>query len=283
MSMFRPEAVSERMPSDAAAFFRVRTEESLPSTNAALKEQARLGEEAGAVLIAGEQSAGVGRLGRSFFSPSGTGLYLSVLLRPALSPEEVRFLTPCAAVAAAESIEAVCPGCDARVKWVNDIYLREKKVCGILTEASFTTVASFAQENGSLSLAWAVIGFGVDLCPPAGGFPDALSDIVGTVFDAAPETDPRPVLAAELLSRLYASLSSFSERGFVPEYRRRSLLDGRRVLVRRESVLAKEEIPATALGITEDCGLSVRFDDGHAEVLSSGEVAQSIPSVHLYQ
>ena len=275
MSMFRPEAVCERMPSDAAAFFRVRTEESLPSTNAALKEQARLGEPAGAVLIAGEQSAGVGRLGRSFFSPSGTGLYLSVLLRPALSPEEVRFLTPCAAVAAAESIEAVCPGCDARVKWVNDIYLRKKKVCGILTEASF------AQENGSLSLAWAVIGFGVDLCPPAGGFPDALSRVAGTVFDTAPETDPRPVLAAALLTRLYAALASFSAHGFVPEYRRRSLLDGRRVLVRRESVLAKEEIPATALGITEDCGLSVRFDDGHTEVLSSGEVAQSCHSVHL--
>ena len=275
MPMFRPEAVCERMPSDAAAFFRVRTEESLPSTNAALKEQARLGEEAGAVLIAGEQSAGVGRLGRSFFSPSGTGLYLSVLLRPALSPEEVRFLTPCAAVAAAESIEAVCPCCDARVKWVNDIYLREKKVCGILTEASF------AQENGALSLAWAVIGFGVDLCPPADGFPDALSHVAGTVFDAAPEADLRPVLAAALLSRLYAFLSSFSEHTFVPEYRRRSLLDGRRVLVRRESVLAKEEIPATALGITEDCGLSVRFDDGHTEVLSSGEVAQSCHSVHL--
>ena len=271
MEALTASAVRSFLSPDAAGFFRIRTEACVPSTNAALKALARENGPAGAVLIAEAQTAGVGRLGRSFFSPQKTGLYLSVLFRPALSAEDVRYLTPCAAVCAAESIEGIAPTVSARIKWVNDIYIEEKKAAGILTEAAFS----------GAGLSWAVIGIGIDLCPPEDGFPPELSDTAGTVFSEAPEEDVRPRLAGELLSRLYRRVSALPERSFLDDYCRRSLLDGRRVTVLKESVNTVNGLPALALGITEDCGLAVRYDDGREEVLSSGEVAHAPISVRF--
>ena len=110
-------------------------QDSVTSTNTLLKQIAEHGGAEGMVLIAHQQTQGKGRLGRAFFSPKGTGLYLSVLLRPRFSAEEALSITTAAAVAAAQAIDAVT-GEHAQIKWVNDVYLRGRKVCGILTEAA---------------------------------------------------------------------------------------------------------------------------------------------------
>ena len=109
--------------------------QTVSSTNTLLRQRAEEGAPEGLVLAAVEQTAGKGRQGHSFFSPPDTGLYLSLLLRPKLSAQDALLLTTCAAAAVALAIEA-CAGVEAQIKWVNDVFCRGKKVCGILTEAA---------------------------------------------------------------------------------------------------------------------------------------------------
>ena len=108
--------------------------EELDSTNRYLKELAAKDARPGTVIIANRQSAGRGRLGRKFFSPGEKGIYMSILLRPDIPLERAVLITSMAAVAVARAIERVS-GIEAKIKWVNDIFLKGKKVCGILTEA----------------------------------------------------------------------------------------------------------------------------------------------------
>ena len=109
--------------------------ESIPSTNEAVKALAQKGAPEGVMMVARLQTHGYGRLSRSFFSPPDTGLYMSLLLRPDFAAENTSLLTHAAAVAVAEAIEEVA-GCDAAIKWVNDIYVDEKKAAGILVESA---------------------------------------------------------------------------------------------------------------------------------------------------
>ena len=128
--------------------------EELDSTNSYLKEMAAKGAQEGTIIIANRQSAGRGRLGRSFFSPEEKGIYMSILLRPDISLERAVLITSMAAVAVAEAIEQVS-GIQTKIKWVNDIFLNKKKVCGILTEAGIDA------ETGTLE--YAVLGIGVNV------------------------------------------------------------------------------------------------------------------------
>ena len=167
----------------------------ITSTNTVLKTLAAEGAPSGLALIAGEQTAGRGRMGRSFYSPAGTGLYLSLMLRPAMRAEEAVRLTACAAVAAAETIEELS-GRETRIKWVNDILVDGRKVCGILTEASVDC------ENGMMN--YVIIGLGVNLRDPEGGFPEELQSIAGAAFEAEQIPELRCRLAAGILDRLAA-------------------------------------------------------------------------------
>lgn len=110
---------------------------------------------------------GRGRRDHSFFSPPDSGLYLSFLLRPDLSARDALSLTTCAAASVALAIEE-CAGVDAKIKWVNDVFCHGKKVCGILTEAALDL------ETGGLQ--YAIVGIGVNLFPPKGGFPPELPE-----------------------------------------------------------------------------------------------------------
>lgn len=112
--------------------FDLQVQTEVTSTNTLLKAQAEQGAPEGTVLIAESQTAGKGRLGRHFTSPPGTGIYFSLLLRPHCTAEKSLFITTTAAVAVCEAIEQVT-GLNPQIKWVNDVYLNEKKVCGILT------------------------------------------------------------------------------------------------------------------------------------------------------
>lgn len=230
------------------------------STNALVRERADAGAAEGLVIIANEQSAGRGRLGRSFYSPPGTGLYLSLLLRPqSFSAAQAVRITTAAAVAMCGAIEALS-GRKAGIKWINDIFMAGKKVCGILTEASF------GLENGLIE--YAVLGLGVNLCRPEGGFPPELGSIAGAVLDSA-VSDAKNRLAADFLDRFMGIYSDKGLTGYVEEYRARSLAIGRRVTV----ISAAGSRPAEAFGLDDQCRLLVRYDDSSEAALSSGEIS----------
>ena len=241
---------------------RLKVYDSISSTNTVLKVMAEDGVEEGLCLVAGEQTAGRGRLGRSFYSPKDSGLYLSLLLRPELRAEDAVAMTACAAVAAAQAIESVAP-VRTGIKWVNDVLVNGRKVCGILTEASLDC------ENGRLK--YMVVGIGINTRPPAKDYPEELRGIAGAAFESGsgiPELRCR--LAGELLNRLAECADRPGADEWFEEYRKRSLVLGKPVLV-----LSPGRNPerATALRLDRDYALVVQTEDGSIRRLNSGEVS----------
>lgn len=255
-SQLNPDSV-ERLLGGSGGFFRIRTVAESASTNDDVKAAAQLGEPEGLVVIADRQTAGRGRMRRLFFSPEATGLYMSVLIRPSLRASDSVLITSAAAVAVAEAVEHVS-GRTARIKWVNDVFLDGRKVCGILTEGSVGS-------DGHLQ--YAVVGIGVNLTPPPSGFPEALRDIAGAVFGQDAPSDARARLASEILAHLYRYLD-LESRAFLPGYRNRSLVLGKSVLV----TLGEETFTANALFIDNDCRLVVETEHGILP-LCAGEVS----------
>lgn len=235
----------------------VEVHKEVTSTNTLLKQRGHSGAPHGFVIVAESQTAGRGRMGREFFSPDQTGAYFSVLLRPNLSPSDSLLITTCAAVACAKALERIS-GKSAQIKWVNDIYMDNRKVCGILTEASFA--------QGKID--FAVLGIGINLYTPHNGFPTEIKDKAGSLFTLQ-DTDLRAVIIAEVLNEFFAMYESIEKRVFIEEYRSRSLLDGKRVNVIKSDCI----IPATALYIDSDLSLAVRYENGNIEHLTSGDVS----------
>ena len=234
---------------------------STASTNTLLKVWAEEGCSEGTTAVAEEQTAGRGRRGRGFFSPRGTGLYMSILLRPQSNAEAALAITAAAAVAAAEAIEELS-GEEAQIKWVNDIFLHDKKVCGILTEASLDV------ESGGLR--YAIVGIGINVLRPAGGFPDEIQEVAGAIFDDCSIPDLRCRLAAALLDRFFARYRALGSDDCFEAYRRRCFVLGRRVTILSGGVAVGEGV---ALDLERDYRLRIGCDDGTEELLNSGEVS----------
>lgn len=229
------------------------------STNTWIKEKANLGLKEGYILIANEQTNGRGRRGRDFFSPSETGIYMSLLLRPKnYSAGQAVRLTTMAAVAMCEAIETVS-GEAAGIKWVNDIYMRGKKVCGILTEASFDL------ESGLLE--YAVLGVGVNVYCPGEGFPKQLRQIAGSVLHTTME-DAKNRLAGTFLNCFMKYYTCENPAGYIKQYQNRNLAVGKQVMVLSGDKTAR----AFAYGVDEECRLLVEYEDGRKESLSYGEI-----------
>ncbi len=241
--------------------FDIRCFETVSSTNTLAREAALSGCEEGAVMVATAQTNGRGRMGREFFSPADTGLYLSVVLRPDEQTQPL-YITTAAAVAVAEAIEEVA-GEPAAIKWVNDVYCRAKKVCGILTEGAY---------NDGL-LQFAILGIGINVFTPQSGFPDDLSTRAGAVFNAkTPRSDLlKEELTAALLTRFWRYYEALGDKVHLPAYRRFDFLTGKEVHVLDLSGEIRETV--TVRGITDDFGLLVVAGDGKQTVLSSGEVS----------
>lgn len=235
-------------------------QKTVTTTMTVAKQMAETGAAEGYVCIAESQTAGKGRMGRSFYSPAGSGVYFSIVLRPRFTAEQSLLITTCAAVAVAQAIEAVT-GQDAQIKWVNDIYVRGKKVCGILTEASIDI------ENGGLH--YAVLGIGINLLPPEDGFPAELKQKAGALLDEQMAGDLPCRMVATVLDAFFDLYPHILLKGFLDEYRRRSLLTGQAV-----DVLCGDSMrPAVVQGIDDDFSLIVTYEDGSTARLSSGEVS----------
>lgn len=254
------QAIRRRL-SGAARDCRLEIHRSVDSTNNRLKAAAEAGAAEGLALLAEQQTAGRGRLGRSFYSPVGAGLYISLLLRPRLPMEQVTLITTAAAVAAAEAVERAT-GREIGIKWVNDLYYRGKKICGILTEASMDL------EGGGL--AYAVVGIGINVLPPPEGFPEELRDRATALYDTpgACPPDMRSRLAAELLNTFWTLYRRLPDRTFLADYRRRSILTGREIAF----LLRGEPCRGVVRTIDDEARLVVRLPDGREERLLSGEV-----------
>lgn len=234
---------------------------SVSSTNTVLKTLAAEGEAAGLALVAEAQTAGRGRMGRSFYSPADSGVYLSLLLRPALPAAEATRLTACAAVAVCETLEALS-GRETQIKWVNDIFMDGRKVCGILTEAGLDC------ESGMTH--YVVIGIGVNVRAPEGDFPEELRGVAGAAFDAGRVPELRCRIAAGILDRLLDFAADPGSPAVFEGYRRRSLVLGREIRILGPG---REPEPAVAEALGEDFSLLARLPDGSLRRLSSGEVS----------
>ncbi|MFT3983713.1 MAG: biotin--[acetyl-CoA-carboxylase] ligase [Lachnospiraceae bacterium] len=236
--------------------------DSVTSTNTVLKELAENGAQEGLIVIAREQSAGKGRKGRSFYSPRNGSLYMSVLLRPAIPVEQAVSITTMAAVSVARAVEETS-GKHTLIKWVNDVFMDQKKICGILTEASVDMETGFP--------AYAVLGIGINIYPPAEGLPKELKEIVGTVFQIPGEGGGSytNLLAAGVLNRFFEYYDRILDKSYMEEYRRRSFVIGRQVTY----LSGETKRQVTVLGIDDDAGLLVEAQDGTRSVLDSGEVS----------
>lgn len=231
--------------------------EEIDSTNNYAKTLARNGEKSGTVIIAKTQTAGKGRLGRSFCSPFGTGLYMSIILRPDCDIENVSLLTSCMAVAASRAIDNLY-STDVKIKWVNDLYLNGKKISGILTEGAVTS---------DRKSDFAILGIGVNIKSVKKHFSDDLLEIASSLEDETGKTFSVSEIAAEIINELDNLLPDFEKAEFIKEYRERSCIIGADVLVSKQG----REIVAKAVGISDRAGLIVRYSDGAKETLTSGE------------
>lgn len=237
---------------------RILVEPVTDSTNTDAKKILLAGDTSTAAVFALRQNGGHGRKGRPFFSPPG-GIYMSAILHPRLEPDQIVLITTAACVCVCRAISHVT-GCEPQIKWVNDLFLNGKKICGILTEA-ITDV-----ESGTIGAI--VIGIGINYCLPEDVIPEELRTIVGGIVTADEEHPPRGQMAAEILNQLSQLEDMVRERSFIAEYRSRSMILGEEIRV----ISATGEYGATAIDIDQDGGLVIRTPDGRISALHSGEI-----------
>lgn len=237
--------------------------DSVSSTNTYLKRLALEGAPDGTVVLAEQQTGGRGRFDRVFHSPPGKGIYLSLLLRPALPANRLMVLTAFTAVAVCRAIEQVC-GLRPQIKWTNDLLLGGKKLCGILTELSL--------ESETARVQYAVVGVGINVNQEAEDFPPELSAIATSLKSAAGRPVSRELLIAALLAQLDEMMACGFDKdrtGWLDAYRAACMTVGQAVTVERGG----HKRLAQALSIDEDAALVVRYEDGSVEAVNSGEVS----------
>lgn len=250
-------AVLARLSEDAAAV-RLTVCDAVTSTNDLLRDAAEQGAPEFTVIAALRQTAGKGRQGRTFYSPP-SGLYLSMLLRPKMQAAETLMLTPLAAAAAAEAVEQCC-GRPVQIKWVNDLLMQGRKICGILAESKFSDAGTPE---------YVIVGIGINLTEPDGGFPPEIAEIAGAVFPAG--TAAETVFAdcaAALISALLREYRFLPQRHYLCGYRNRLCVLHRQVTVCENGT----ERQAEAIAVDDDLRLLVRYADGSEQWRATGEI-----------
>lgn len=228
----------------------------IDSTNDEAKRQWKKTKTAPAIYVSDEQTAGRGRRGRSFYSPGGTGIYMSLLLQPENGLEDAVHITTAAAVVVAKALKQYL-GAEVGIKWVNDLYFKNKKVCGILTEA--------VMEANPAETPAVVVGIGINLSTEV--FPEELQGIAGG-FGAVADVVERNELVARIVNGLLDFAKDLSDCSFVDEYREMSVVLGKEIRYNEGDAL----IRARALDIDSEGGLMVELADGSVKVLKTGEI-----------
>ena len=236
------------------------------STNRRVQELAMNGAPDGMIVVANEQTAGRGRLGRTFHSPKDTGIYFSVLLRPTCEPSEIVQITTWTAVAIARAVERTT-GMRPDIKWVNDLMMGGRKICGILTEMSVES------ETGTIQ--YVVAGIGVNVNQEISDYPEELRGIAGSIAMAV----GHPVRRARLTACMIEEMDNLrrdwpsGRADYLRAYREMCISTGREVLVtdaRHTGEFAKHGF---CEAVNDDFSLRIRYDDGSYENVSSGEVS----------
>lgn len=236
--------------------------ESIGSTNNHLRELALHQAPNGTAVIANEQTNGHGRKGRNFLSPKDYGIYLSYLFRPKTLPADTTSITAWSAVAVIRAIEKICGICP-NIKWVNDLIINQKKVCGILTEMSV--------EGESGQIQYILIGIGVNVNEENQDFPDSLRNIATSLSMETGKKICRAELAAEIINELdnLTQAWPFSKEEYLNSYRKYDITVGKELLIQQADCTKK----GIATEITDTFSLLVQYGDDSLETLSSGEVS----------
>lgn len=229
------------------------------STNNYGKKLISNGIKEESIIISNEQTKGRGRMGREFFSPANTGVYMSFVLFPNRHVSELGTLTTKVCVAICRVIEAI-KDCKAEIKWVNDIYVDKKKVCGILTEA----VTDF--ESGTVEAI--VIGIGLNISTASSDFPNELSNVAGSIN---PVSVSRNVIVAKIINEVMSVYNYGDEKLLMREYRERCFLIGKEITYYRNGI----SCTGKAVDINEMGNLIIENDNGVIDILNSGDVTLS--------
>ena len=232
----------------------VRVFNTIDSTNNEAKRMLESGFSGFALVAAEAQTGGRGRLGRSFYSPQSTGLYFTLIIPTCFSTEDSTLLTPAAAVAVVRVLEKIS-GERLGIKWVNDIYKNDKKICGILAEAVLDM-----SRGGFAGFA---VGIGINLSTE--DFPEDIADIAASLKTDADRNE----IAAGIARELFSFAKNLSAREFMPEYRDHSLVIGKEIYFIKDG----KKTNATAIDIDDDGGLTVKLENREVATLRGGEIS----------
>ena len=231
----------------------------IDSTNTRAKLLAAQGAPHGTVLIAGHQSGGRGRMGRSFHSPEGMGIYLSVILRPDCPATDLMHLTCAAGVAMCDAVQAAA-GFRPGIKWTNDLIWGKRKLGGILTELSL-------KPDGTAD--FAVVGIGINCCQQPEDFPEEIRDIAASLSMVSGQPVAPATLAAAMVMQLQNMAETLFDGTWIPRYTADCVTVGREISIVRGDTVRH----GSAFGVDPEGALLVRFADGHEEAIASGEVS----------
>ena len=236
--------------------------DTIDSTNDRAKAMAADGAPHGTVLVASQQTKGKGRMGRSFSSPEGKGVYLSVILRPECPADKLMHLTCAAGVAMCDAVEAVC-GVRPGLKWINDLIMNGRKLGGILTELSVDPATG--------KVKYAVVGIGINCAQAEEDFPTEIQKIAISLQTATSKNISRDALAAAMIRALYRMDIDMLNRQkeILSAYKKDCVTIGKEVLLQNSNGIRQ----ATALDIDPNGGLIVKFVDGSVETVCAGEVS----------
>lgn len=261
MNGLNPDAIRSHLGQHPWADF-IHIFEEVGSTNTLAKELAKSGAPAGTVLIADHQTAGRGRLGRTFLSPGGVGLYFTVILRPNCRPQELMHLTCAVAEAMCDAVSDAF-GFRPRIKWTNDLVVENRKLGGILTELTLDSKTQLVSS--------AIVGIGINCRQSAEDFDPSIRDMACSAAMVKGCDVDRNVLAAEMIRTLerYARGLLWDRDQMLQSYRMDCMTIGKEI-----SILRGEEVRhATALDVDAEGGLIVRYETGEIGTVTSGEVS----------
>lgn len=232
----------------------------LDSTNIYAKNMAKNGACEGLCIIADSQTNGYGRMGRNFHSPESTGLYMSLVLRPKIKPQDALLITTAAAVAVSNAIDKIS-GKASFIKWVNDIFIDGKKVCGILCESAIDI------QSGLLD--YCILGIGINLTDPKNGFPEDIKDIAGSVFGNECTNNAKEELISLILSNFDSCYRDLTSKNFYPSYKQKCFIIGKKVAIIKNGIPEEH----TVCDVNNDFKLITKNQNGDICTLDSGEVS----------